>query len=94
MKHQSKNKKKTKQKGQFDPFDEPRTIPGQWDVSAFQSPPKSSASDQASSEFINTGSSSGEGDTSVIKSEPSGIKYLDPDFDDDSQQANRKWPTY
>jgi hypothetical protein len=94
MKDASESKNKSKHEGQLDPFNEPRTIPGQWDVSAFQSLPKSSASDPASSDDVNMGSFPDESSTSRKESEPSGIKYLDPDFDEDSQRANRKWRTY
>lgn len=85
-------KKKSKRAGQFDKFNEPRTIPGQWDVSGFHSMQKSSA-DHLSDDDNWTESSPTENEKDVKKSEPSGIKYLDPEYED-VQKTNRKWPTY
>lgn len=89
MKKSSKNK--SKDTGQFDTFNEPRTIPGQWDVSGFDSIQKSS-SDHVDDDQ-STVKSPSKGENEVMKSEPSGIKYLDPEYEDD-QKNNKKWRSY
>ena len=89
MKQESK-----KQEEQFDKFNEPRTIPGQWDVSAFHSLEKSSDKDRVSDEYKSNESSHSDSRDEEKNSEPSGIKYLDPDYDDDTHKVNRKWSAY
>lgn len=86
------SKKNSKHAGQFDTFNEPRTIPGQWDVSGFNSMQKSST-DQMRDDHKPMESISTEIENEVKKSEPSGIKYLDPEYED-AHKTNRKWPTY
>ncbi len=85
--------KNPKNERHFDTFNEPRTIPGNWDVSAFHSLENSPDNDQNSDEYKAKESSHSDGGNEVKKSEPSGIKYLDPEYDD-IQKTNRKWSAY
>jgi NADH:ubiquinone oxidoreductase subunit len=90
MKQESNEKPENER--HFDTFNEPRTIPGHWDVSAFHTQEKSPDSDQFNDEHQSKEASHTENGNEVKKSEPSGIKYLDPEYD--NQRTNRKWPSY
>ena len=92
MKKDESNTDMNNYEGQIDPFDEPRTIPGQWDVSAFQSLPKPTPNGQVNEEIGTQRSSHVDSETQIKGSEPSGIKYLDPDFD--AAPANGKCSAY
>lgn len=90
----SKNSR-SRREGTLDPFAEPRTIPGQWDVSAFETMQQPSNND-----------SSGSGHNPEQNPKPTGrdemdqlpasftTRYLDPDFDQDGNPSNSSWSAY
>lgn len=80
--------------GYLDPFGEPRTIPGQWDVSALQSFHKPSPDGHLGSDSKLRGLTAGEDFTTVIVMESFAMEYLDPDFDPDSSPSNWCWLAY
>ncbi len=95
MENTPKEKNQSRKGETLDPFAEPRTIPGQWDVTAFESMVQPSNNGSLQSEPHREQNPKPTGRDEVDQKPASfTTRYLDPDFDQGGSPPNSSWSAY